>query len=131
MLNGTLRATRGAAAVAAVDLSRQVIGFAGVGNIAALVCSADGVCRMVSYPGTVGHEMRKVQEFSYPWMDGSILVLHTDGLGTRWDLDTYPGLRQCHLSMIAGVLYRDHARGNDNATVVVAKQLVPRTSMNR
>lgn len=123
MLNATLRATRGAAvAVAEVNLAKQVVRFAGIGNIAATVYSAGDVRRMVSYPGTVGHEMRKVQEFSYPWMDGSILVLHTDGLSTRWNLDTYPGLRQRHPSVIAGMLYRDYVRGNDDVTVVVAKQ---------
>ncbi len=46
--------------------------------------------------------------------------MHSDGLGTHWDLDGYPGpAAQRHPALIAGVLYRDFARGRDDATVIV------------
>ena len=65
--HGALRSTRGAAlAVADLDLDRQELRYAGVGNIAG-VTLAPGVARhMVSYAGIVGHEVRKIQEFVYP-----------------------------------------------------------------
>ena len=47
----------------------------------------------------------------------------SDGIGTSWSLDNYPGLVAAHPSLIAGVIYRDFARGRDDATVVVAKDL--------
>jgi hypothetical protein len=52
------------------------------------------------------------------------LVLHSDGLGTRWNLNAYPGLSAHHPSLIAGVLYRDFKRGTDDVTVLVAKEPV-------
>ena len=48
--------------------------------------------------------------------------MHSDGLGTHWDLASYPGLRTRHPSVIAGVLYRDFSRRRDDVTVVVAKE---------
>ena len=120
--HGALRSTRGAAlAVADLDLTQE-LRYAGVGNIAG-VTLAPGVARhMVSYAGIVGHEVRKIQEFVYPWTQDSLLVMHSDGLATHWNLDQYPGLAGRHPSLIAGVLYRDFARGRDDVTVVVAKK---------
>ena len=47
--------------------------------------------------------------------------MHSDGLGTHWDLGTYPGLTARHPGLIASVLYRDFARRRDDVTVIVAK----------
>jgi hypothetical protein len=77
---------------------------------------------MVSYNGTVGHEVRKIQEFTYQWPQQGLLVMHSDGLKTQWRLDRYPGLMHKHPSLIAGVLYRDFNRGRDDVTVLVARE---------
>jgi anti-sigma regulatory factor (Ser/Thr protein kinase) len=123
-IHSGLRSTRGAAvAVAEIDLAAQVVRFAGVGNIAAVLVSGSGATRhLVSLAGTAGHEVRKIVEFTYPWESGSFLLMHSDGLQTHWSFDSYPGLLQRHPSLIAGVLYRDHARGRDDVTVVVARE---------
>jgi hypothetical protein len=63
--------------------------------------------------------VRKFQEFEYPWSADAVLVMHSDGLQTRWDLAKYPGLLRRHPAVIAAVLYRDFRRGRDDATVVV------------
>jgi anti-sigma regulatory factor (Ser/Thr protein kinase) len=122
-LHAALRSTRGAAvAVAAVDLERGVLRYSGLGNIAGVVLGA-GTARhsMVSQNGTAGHTASRIQEFQYPFPPQSILIMHSDGLGTQWDLGTYPGLRSCHPSLIAGVLYRDFSRRRDDVTIVVVK----------
>lgn len=120
-----LRGTRGAAvAVAHVESSpgkAPRVHYAGVGNTVAVVLSREGESkRMVSLAGTAGLQMRKVQEFDYPWGEESVLVMHSDGISTNWNLDQHPGLLRKHPSLIAGVLYRDFARGRDDATVLVA-----------
>ncbi len=61
-------------------------------------------------------------EFTYPWDSCSLLLMHSDGLQTQWSFDSYPGLLERHPSLIAGVLYRDYARGRDDVTVVVAQE---------
>ncbi|MBO0726304.1 MAG: SpoIIE family protein phosphatase, partial [Blastocatellia bacterium] len=120
--HGALRSTRGAAlAVADIDLAQEVR-YAGIGNIAGMILASGGARHMVSHAGIVGHEARKIQEFAYPWTQDSLLVMHSDGLATHWNLDQYPGLVGRRPSLIAGVLYRDFTRGRDDVTVVVAKK---------
>jgi len=119
--HGALRSTRGAAlAVADLDLTGEVR-YAGVGNVAGVLRTPGGARHMVSHPGIVGHETRKIQEFVYPWSQDALLIMHSDGLATHWSLDQYPGLAGRSPSLIAGVLYRDFTRGNDDVTVLVAK----------
>ncbi len=121
-IHGALRATRGAAVAAAdVDLERRLVRFAGVGNVAATIV-AQTSHSLPSHNGTAGHHVRRIHEFQYPWPPGGLLVMHTDGLGTHWRLDRYAGLAARHCSVIAGVLYRDFARGRDDVTVVVGRE---------
>lgn len=118
-----LRPTRGAAlAVAQVThmaRDQHELYFAGVGNISA--CIIDGATRrqMVSHNGIVGHNMRKVQEFTHPCAPGSLIVMHSDGVNTQWDLEQYPGLAACNPAIIAALLLRDFSRGRDDACVLV------------
>ena len=68
----------------------------------------------MSHNGTVGHEARHFQEFTYPFPAGAVLVMHSDGLASRWSLDPYPGLIARDPALLAGVLYRDFQRGRDD-----------------
>jgi anti-sigma regulatory factor (Ser/Thr protein kinase) len=121
-----LRATRGAAlAIAEIDLTEQSVRYCGLGNISATIINGDNLRHLVSYNGIGGHEARKIVEFTYPWTANALLIMHSDGLMTRWNLQVYPGLLQRHPSLIAGVLYRDFVRGRDDVTVVAAKALSP------
>jgi anti-sigma regulatory factor (Ser/Thr protein kinase) len=121
-LHEALRPTRGAvAAVADVLPGTGLLRYAGVGNISASVWSSGGSQRLVSMNGTLGHAVSSVREFSYSWPAEALLVLHSDGLQTRWSLDDYPGLITRDPALVAGVLYRDWARGRDDVTVMVAR----------
>lgn len=118
-----LRATRGAAvAVARLDMMSEQIQFAGIGNIAASVFTDGTRYQMVSHNGIAGSNMRKVQEFPGTWNADSTLIMCSDGLGTRWDLNKYPGLILCHPRIIAAMLYRDFARRRDDVTVLVVRE---------
>lgn len=123
--HAALKSTRGAAiAVARIDRKRGEVQFAGVGNIAgAIINSADETSRtsMVSHNGIVGHAVRKVQEFVYPWAPNSLLLMHTDGVGTHWHVSRYAGLGATHAGLVAGVLYRDFRRSRDDATIVAVR----------
>jgi len=123
-IHAAIRHTRGAAcAVAEVDLDRRLVCFAGVGNIAGAVIGPAGTRSLVSHNGIVGHQMRRVQEFDYPWPPAGLLVLHSDGLATHWSLDRYPALARRHPTLVAGLLYRDFSRRSDDVTVVIAREV--------
>jgi hypothetical protein len=121
-MHHALRHTRGAAvAIAEISPSKRMVTFAGVGNISGLILAPEGNKSMVSYNGTAGGEITRIREFIYPWPDGATLIMHSDGIKSHWSLEDYPGLIRKHPSLIAGVLWRDYSRGNDDATVLVAK----------
>ena len=122
-LDGVLRGTRGAAAaVVTIDARRGVVSYCGGGNTGGAILHSDGVQRLVSHPGTLGLGLRRTQPFEYRWTPSSTLMLHTDGLSTRWDLAPYVGIAARHPSLLAGVLYRDFARNSDDATVLVLRE---------
>jgi anti-sigma regulatory factor (Ser/Thr protein kinase) len=114
--------TRGAAVAALVlDLASGAVRYAGVGNIAGSII-ADGVGKgLFSHNGTLGAQMRKAQEFAYAWPPGALLVMHSDGIQSRWSLADYPGLAQRDPALIAALLARDFRRGHDDVTVLVAR----------
>ena len=120
-----LRGTRGAAvAITQIDLERGQLRFAGVGNIAVSVFETTARRHLLSHNGIVGSNLRKLQEFSQSWESGAMVIAHSDGIGTRWDLDKYPGLTHSHPSLIAAVLYRDFTRGRDDVSVVVLREII-------
>jgi anti-sigma regulatory factor (Ser/Thr protein kinase) len=123
-LHDGLRSTRGAAvAVTEISPAPRLVKFCGVGNISAAIFAPDGRRHLVSHNGTAGLAARKIDEFSYPWPANGVLVEHTDGLGTHWDIARYPSLLDRSPSLIAGVLYRDWTRGRDDVTVLAAREM--------
>lgn len=121
-IHATLRQTRGAVgAIARIDFEKRLLSFAGVGNISASIVSPTSSRSMASHNGTLGQQTERVQEFTCPWNEDSILVMHSDGLTTRWDLKLYPGIWNKPPSLIAAVLHRDYFRDRDDVTVLVAK----------
>jgi len=121
-MHQALKSTRGAAAaVVALKPATHVGAYCGVGNIACSVHAAGASRSLVSHNGTLGYNMRKIQEFPFPFPAGALLIAHSDGIGTRWDLGAYPGLESRSPALIAAALYRDHERGRDDATVAVLR----------
>ena len=118
-----LRSSRGAAvAIAQVDIELSRLRYAGVGNIGGSIVNSAGKSRsLLSHNGIIGVEARKLQQFDYPWQDGDLLIMHSDGLSTRWKWNDYPGLAQADTAVIAAVLYRDARRGRDDATILVVR----------
>lgn len=124
-LHRALMPTRGAAlALARIDMAARVVRFVGVGNISAALVAAGGVRHLMSYNGTAGHLSPRIREISYKFSSDPMIILHSDGLTSRWDLAAYPGLIAQHPSLIAGVLLRDFRRGRDDASVVAMRVLL-------
>jgi anti-sigma regulatory factor (Ser/Thr protein kinase) len=122
-MHNAMRSTRGAAVgIAEIQYDRTRVVYCGVGNIAATCVSAaeESARSMISHNGTIGHQAPKIADFTYPWAVDSRLIMHSDGLSARFSLKTYPGLLQKDPALVAAVLYRDHVRQRDDATILVA-----------
>lgn len=117
-----MRSTRGAAVAAAyIDFNQRKLLYAGFGNICGnLLENAAGACHgLMSHNGTLGLQIRALHDIEYDWPNRGLLVMHSDGLQTRWDLAAYPGLAQRHPGIVAAILFRDFTRGRDDVTVAV------------
>ncbi len=121
-IHAALAKTRGAA-VSVVEIlhDKGVLNYVGAGNIVAAICYGSTTKSLVSMNGTVGHSVPKVLPFSYPWDEKSTLIMHSDGLATRWTVEQYPGLAARHPALIAAVLYRDFCRQRDDSTILVSR----------
>ena len=119
-LDAALRGSRGAAlSLTVIDEQERTTRFSGVGNVDGRVLGGEHTAHLVPQNGIVGHTMPNLRSTVAPWPVGARLVMHSDGVSARWHLDAYPRLAAAHPSLIAGVIYRDFARGKDDATVLV------------
>ena len=118
-----MKGYRGAAvAVARIDIHARELRYCGVGNIAGCIYTGEKRQHLLSHNGIVGTNMRKTHEFIHEWTNDSIVIMHSDGIGTKWSLENYIGLDKCHSSIIAAVIHRDSSRGRDDSTIVVLKR---------
>ncbi|MGW2724339.1 SpoIIE family protein phosphatase [Streptomyces sp. NPDC001492] len=108
-MHPALRHTRGAAvAVAQVDTDTGELAFAGVGNIGARLHAGDSWGHLISHPGIVGAQFpATVPVRRVPWGQGSLLVLHSDGLPSRWVPPTDPDLLTHDPAVVAATILRD------------------------
>ncbi|HEX4085112.1 MAG TPA: SpoIIE family protein phosphatase [Chthoniobacteraceae bacterium] len=118
-MHHALRATRGAAvAVAEIDRARGLLSYAGIGNISGVILSHDTSANLVSMNGTIGLNARGYRVFTNPWPADAVLFMASDGLKSQLQWNRYSGLIERPPGLIAGVLYRDHLRGRDDATAL-------------
>jgi anti-sigma regulatory factor (Ser/Thr protein kinase) len=114
------RHTRGAAAtIVRVDLAAREATIAGVGNVSAWIAGVDSTRQLVTQHGTLGQATPRLREERYLFPPGARLVVCSDGLKSRLPFGDHPGLLACAPTAIAATLWRDHARGRDDATAVV------------
>lgn len=117
-----LRSTRGAAvSLVRIDAAKGLLYYCGVGNVGGAVVLPGSDRRLASLNGTVGLQMPSLREFSYPFPSDATLVTYSDGLVSRWDIASIPGLLRKDPSVIAAVLQREFTRGRDDASVVVVR----------
>ncbi len=125
-MHTALRDTRGAAlSVAIIDQARRTARFCGVGNIDGRVMTADTNRQLIPQNGIVGHTMPRIQTADVAWPTNGRLVMHSDGIASGWRADRYPGLLARDPALLAGVLFRDHRRDRDDATVLVLRDPLP------
>ena len=108
-LDAELRRTRGAAvAVAQLDAGTGRLCFSGIGNIGARLRTGDGWRPLLSRPGIVGaYRPTTIPEHHVPWGDDCLLVLHSDGLPSRWTPPSDACLASFDPAVIAAVTMRD------------------------
>lgn len=109
----------GVLTVCRLDPAERLVSAAGLGNITVRLTGPGGRTGIVPSPGTAGTTVRAptVRIESGPWPPGTHVVMYSDGIGSGAAFTSE--LLEHHPAVVAAVLYRDHARGTDDATVLV------------
>ena len=118
-----LRGTRGAAvAILQMDLTDASIRSCGAGNIMGRIISGVSDRSVLTQHGTVGLQIRRPEEVKQAWPEHALLVVHSDGIESRWKPDRLMPVLGRDPLLAAAILLRDHCRGRDDATVVVIRR---------
>lgn len=118
-----VRKTRGLVATIAVfDLKEQTITIAGVGNISAKLLGGLLTKSPLAYNGIIGHNIpNTMNDQRMRLEDFNQLILCSDGMRSRWEINKHPGLTRCDGTLQAAAIYKDYARRTDDMSVLIAK----------
>lgn len=122
-IHAAIKKTRGAVInITGFDHARKVWTSAGVGNIALRMSGPVTFKNHMSYNGIVGHNIPgTMNDQDYPAEEYNQVMLCSDGIKTRIDMARYPMMYKYDPTILAAAIYKDHARRNDDMSVVTAK----------
>ncbi|MDB5954378.1 MAG: signal transduction protein fusion protein : serine/threonine protein kinase [Ramlibacter sp.] len=121
--HSALRGTRGAAVmVLQADPAAAIIRSAGAGNVMARLVSGVADRTILTQHGTAGVAVRSIDETQTPWPPHALLVVFSDGIGSRWPPELLAPVLGRDPALAAALLVRDHCRGRDDATVAVLRR---------
>jgi len=121
-INEEIKKTRGAVGfIVNISAEKGLFTYCGVGNITCRVFAPDNSRTLISFNGILGLNVRRINNNVSAWDNGKMLILHSDGLATKWDISQYPGILAKDLSILATALYRDYSRQKDDVTVIVIR----------
>ncbi|WP_121810295.1 ATP-binding protein [Mucilaginibacter kameinonensis] len=122
-IHGNIKKTRGAVInIVGYNFGEKKWSSAGIGNIAARMFGPVNFKNHMSYNGIVGHNIpNTMNDQQYPADEFNQVMLCSDGIKTRIDMAKYPLMYKYDLSVLAAAIYKDHARKNDDMSVIIAK----------
>ncbi|WP_223851453.1 anti-sigma regulatory factor [Cupriavidus pauculus] len=123
LAHNALRGTRGAAiAIAQADAATGRVSFSGAGNVVGRILSGVTDRTLLAQNGTAGVQLRSnVQEQDMEWPAHALLLLCSDGVQSRWQLEDR-SLLQRDPALVAAFVIWKFCRGRDDATVVVIRR---------
>ena len=122
-IHAEIKKTRGGVAmVVKYGFKQEMLSFCGVGNITGKTINYQSSKFFPSFNGIVGHVLSsRIHNHEVPWERGNLLLLHSDGVTSRWDLARYQQVQKSDPAILAACLYRDYSRGNDDTTIIISK----------
>jgi anti-sigma regulatory factor (Ser/Thr protein kinase)/serine/threonine protein phosphatase PrpC len=115
-------ATRGVVmALARFDWGQDKLLFASVGNIEAKIFPSPGEFSFRTLRGVIGFNAPKPVVTEHCWSLDHALVMHSDGLESRWGQEACSGLAHRSASELASDLLNNLSKEHDDATVLVVK----------
>ena len=120
-LHEELRGTRGAAVgLCHLDLEAGQVRYVGVGNTAARKLARRPV-RLFSRDGVIGENACTPKEQCLQLAMGEVLLLYTDGVSDRFDVEDYPGILRDDLRTVVTTVVRRFGKKHDDAACIAAR----------
>jgi phosphoserine phosphatase RsbX len=113
--------SRGAVvAVCLLNLETGELKYINIGNVVVRKFGSSSV-RIVSRPGIIGYVLPTPKEEIMQLCDGDILMLHTDGVGSYFELGEYPELLKDDAKTAATHIIRRFGKEEDDAACIVLR----------
>jgi anti-sigma regulatory factor (Ser/Thr protein kinase) len=120
-LHDKLRGSIGAVVgMAVIDTHSGLVRYTGIGNTAYRVFGSRNV-RMVSTAGNLGHQIRSPQVQTHTLTEDDVIVMYSDGIKDRFDLEDYPQLRYQKADTIARNIVDRFSKPHDDAICLVLR----------
>ena len=122
-IHSKVKKTRGlVATIATVDYKSELWNICGIGNINTRIYNGLENKTYTPYNGIIGHNIpRTLNNTIVPYKKHQIIIMHSDGLRTRWNLNDLNGVFKQSPGIIASAIYKENIRGTDDATILVGK----------
>ncbi len=108
-------------ALAYFDHGSLTLTFASIGNIEAKVVGSEEKNSLLLKRGILGRQAPEPIISRHRWMPGQGLVLHSDGVSSRWSWNDFAHLAEKPAQFIAEQMYHKLQKANDDATLVFVK----------
>jgi hypothetical protein len=118
-LHAHLHMTRGiAAGLTKIDRATNQLSFCGIGNIEIRIIGEPPM-HPASLDGIVGMSLRKAKKFEYRYNSLKAVILHSDGISSKFDLSDYPTLYE-QPQKVSEQILAEWGKKHDDATIVIA-----------
>lgn len=122
-LHAVLKNTRGIVGTVAVyNFKLKSWHFCGVGNIAFSTHTTMQSKNYLSHNGILGLNIPTVlKEQTIENELGQIMIMCSDGIKTRIDLQKFPGIFRCDVAILGAAIYKDYAKKNDDMSILTCR----------
>jgi anti-sigma regulatory factor (Ser/Thr protein kinase) len=94
----------------------------GVGNVLTRMYTGITYKNYLPYNGTIGLNLPNSMNPSVFNIErNQHLIMCSDGIQTRWDLNKYPSIFKYDNTVLAAAVYKDFNRANDDSSILIAK----------
>ena len=116
-----MKDTRGAAmSLVLVNHELENLTYVAVGNVTIHVLGARRK-QLLNTPGIVGGRLRTVNVNTEPFKEGDTLIIHSDGISERFNLDRYTLRILSNVQLLAEALATDFRNPRDDASILIAR----------
>ncbi len=120
-LHEKLRGTRGGVAIIGkLDIKALQFRYVGIGNIVLRKFGSSSE-RAVTQDGVIGYHIRTPKEKLMKISGGDVLVMHTDGITSYFDINDYPKILNDDPKTIANNLIKNFGKNDDDATCIAMR----------